>query len=143
MRLTPIIASLALICGLTGPLTATAEQTMDLSSMTATDSGLEYKVVREGSGDRPTASDTVEVNYEGTLEDGTKFDSSYDRGQTIEFPLNGVIRGWTEGVQLMTPGSEYRVRASRPTSPTGERGIPGTIPRRRDAGASASNSRSR
>jgi len=72
-----------------------------------TESGLQYKVVEEGTGASPTAESTVEVHYEGTLIDGTKFDSSYDRGETIEFPLNGVIKGWTEGVQLMKEGATY------------------------------------
>jgi FKBP-type peptidyl-prolyl cis-trans isomerase len=72
-----------------------------------TESGLQYKVIEEGTGTSPTAESTVEVHYEGTLIDGTKFDSSYDRGQTIEFPLNGVIRGWTEGLQLMKEGATY------------------------------------
>jgi len=72
-----------------------------------TESGLQYKVIEEGTGESPTAESTVEVHYEGTLIDGTKFDSSYDRGETIEFPLNGVIRGWTEGVQLMKEGATY------------------------------------
>lgn len=72
-----------------------------------TDSGLQYKVIEEGTGKSPSAESTVEVHYEGTLIDGTKFDSSYDRGETIEFPLNGVIPGWTEGVQLMKEGATY------------------------------------
>lgn len=72
-----------------------------------TESGLQYKVIEEGTGASPTAESTVEVHYEGTLIDGTKFDSSYDRGETIEFPLNGVIRGWTEGLQLMKEGATY------------------------------------
>lgn len=72
-----------------------------------TDSGLKYKVVREGTGKQPSATDVVEVNYEGRLKDGTVFDSSYQRGQTIEFPLNRVIPGWTEGLQLMKEGAEY------------------------------------
>lgn len=72
-----------------------------------TESGLQYKVIKEGTGASPTAESTVEVHYEGTLIDGTKFDSSYDRGETIEFPLNGVIRGWTEGVQLMKEGATF------------------------------------
>ncbi|MBO6621028.1 MAG: FKBP-type peptidyl-prolyl cis-trans isomerase [Balneola sp.] len=72
-----------------------------------TESGLQYKVIEAGTGASPTAESTVEVHYEGTLIDGTKFDSSYDRGETIEFPLNGVIRGWTEGLQLMKEGATY------------------------------------
>lgn len=70
-------------------------------------SGLQYKVITEGSGDKPTADDTVEVHYTGTLTDGTVFDSSVERGETIKFPLSNVIRGWTEGVQLMSPGAKY------------------------------------
>ncbi len=74
----------------------------------ATASGLQYKVVKEGSGAKPTASDKVTVHYTGTLIDGKKFDSSVDRGQPATFPLNGVIKGWTEGLQLMTVGSKYQ-----------------------------------
>jgi FKBP-type peptidyl-prolyl cis-trans isomerase FklB len=73
-----------------------------------TDSGLQYEVLKEGEGTSPTATETVEVHYHGTLLDGTVFDSSVDRGETIEFPLNRVIAGWTEGVQLMKPGAKYR-----------------------------------
>ncbi|VAW01224.1 FKBP-type peptidyl-prolyl cis-trans isomerase FkpA precursor [hydrothermal vent metagenome] len=73
-----------------------------------TDSGLKYEILTEGSGASPTAEDSVTVHYEGTLMDGTKFDSSYDRGETITFPLNRVIKGWTEGVQLMKEGAKYK-----------------------------------
>lgn len=73
-----------------------------------TQSGLQYQVLREGTGKSPKATDNVECHYEGTLIDGTKFDSSYDRGQTATFPLNGVIAGWTEGLQLMKEGAKYR-----------------------------------
>jgi FKBP-type peptidyl-prolyl cis-trans isomerase len=73
-----------------------------------TASGLQYEVLTEGHGDHPKATDKVTVNYKGTLLDGTVFDSSYDRGQPLSLPLNGVIPGWTEGVQLMTPGSKYK-----------------------------------
>ncbi len=72
-----------------------------------TDSGLLYKVITEGDGVKPLATETVTVNYEGTLIDGTVFDSSYERGEPISFPLTQVIPGWTEGVQLMTVGSKY------------------------------------
>jgi FKBP-type peptidyl-prolyl cis-trans isomerase len=72
-----------------------------------TASGLQYRVITEGSGSRPGPTDTVTVNYRGTLIDGTQFDSSYDRGQPATFPLNQVIAGWTEGLQLMTVGSTY------------------------------------
>lgn len=71
-----------------------------------TPSGLQYKVVKEGTGKSPKATDTVKVHYRGTLLDGTEFDSSYKRGEPIEFPLNRVIPGWTEGVQLMKEGGK-------------------------------------
>lgn len=73
-----------------------------------TESGLQYEVITKGDGANPTATDVVKVHYHGTLIDGTVFDSSVDRGQPIEFPLNGVIPGWTEGVQLMPVGSKYK-----------------------------------
>ena len=71
-----------------------------------TESGLLYKVIREGEGIKPTAKDTVEVHYEGTNLDGKVFDSSYDRDQTATFPLGGVIAGWTEGLQYVGEGGE-------------------------------------
>lgn len=74
-----------------------------------TDSGLLYKVITTGEGDKPSATDTVKVDYEGSLMDGTVFDSSYKRGEAITFPLNGVIPGWTEGLQLMPVGSKYEL----------------------------------
>ena len=72
-----------------------------------TESGLQYKVVTMGNGEKPTADDKVKVHYHGTLIDGTVFDSSVERGEPIEFPLNGVIKGWTEGLQLMPVGSKF------------------------------------
>ncbi len=74
-----------------------------------TASGLQYEVIEAGDGAKPTASDTVTVHYKGTLLDGTVFDSSYDRGQPATFPLNRVIPGWTEGLQLMSVGSKYKL----------------------------------
>ena len=71
-------------------------------------SGLQYQILRKGDGRKPAASDEVECHYEGTLIDGTKFDSSSDRGQTATVGLNQVIAGWTEGLQLMQEGSKYR-----------------------------------
>ncbi len=72
-----------------------------------TASGLQYKVVKEGKGKKPSATSMVKVHYKGTLLDGTVFDSSYDRGEPAVFGLDQVIPGWTEGLQLMTPGSNY------------------------------------
>jgi FKBP-type peptidyl-prolyl cis-trans isomerase FklB len=74
-----------------------------------TTSGLQYEVIKEGNGPKPKATDTVEVNYLGTLINGTEFDNSYKRGSSISFPLNGVIRGWTEALQLMPVGSKYKL----------------------------------
>lgn len=74
------------------------------STYTVTASGLKYAVVTEGTGKSPAATDIVEVHYTGHLLDGTVFDSSYNRGVPAEFPLNGVIKGWTEGLQLMKEG---------------------------------------
>lgn len=72
-----------------------------------TPSGLQYKIIKKGNGKRPSATSTVSVHYTGTLIDGTKFDSSLDRGTPLQFPLNQVIKGWQEGLQLMDEGSKY------------------------------------
>ncbi|GAA6183916.1 MULTISPECIES: FKBP-type peptidyl-prolyl cis-trans isomerase [Alteromonadaceae] len=77
-------------------------------NVTETESGLQYEVLISSEGDSPSAEDTVQVHYRGTLLDGTEFDSSYSRGEPATFPLNRVISGWTEGVQLMTVGSKYK-----------------------------------
>ena len=74
-----------------------------------TSSGLQYKVLKEGDGDSPKETDKVEVHYHGTLIDGTDFDSSVDRGESITFPVNGVIPGWVEALQLMKTGAKYKL----------------------------------
>lgn len=76
--------------------------------VSTTASGLQYEVLKPGNGKSPSATQTVKVHYHGTLIDGTVFDSSVERGETIEFPLNRVISGWTEGLQLMQEGAKYR-----------------------------------
>lgn len=76
--------------------------------ITVTESGLQYEVLVEGDGEKPTAESTVTVHYHGTTIDGEVFDSSVEKGQPATFPLNGVIKGWTEGVQLMSVGSKYK-----------------------------------
>nr|WP_320193854.1 FKBP-type peptidyl-prolyl cis-trans isomerase [uncultured Desulfobacter sp.] len=85
------------------------EENSKKEGVKTTESGLQYKVLTEGSGKKPTASDTVETHYEGKTLDGTIFDSSYKREQTTTFPLNGVIKGWTEALQLMSEGSKYEL----------------------------------
>ncbi len=92
-----------------------------------TDSGLQYEVLTEGTGPRPAETDVVRVDYEGTLLDGTVFDSSFERGEPVEFPLNHVIPGWTEGLQLMAVGSTYKFFIP-PELAYGERGAGDFIP---------------
>ncbi|MBT3802907.1 MAG: FKBP-type peptidyl-prolyl cis-trans isomerase [Bacteroidetes bacterium] len=92
-----------------------------------TPSGLQYKVIRKGEGPSPSATDMVTVHYRGKLLDGTTFDASYDRGEPIEFGLNQVIPGWTEGVQLMNAGSKYEFYIPSELA-YGERGAGEVIP---------------
>ena len=90
-------------------------------------SGLQYKVLREGNGHKPKATDKVKCHYEGFLIDGTVFDSSVQRGEPAVFPLNQVIAGWTEGLQLMQEGAKYRFFIPYQLG-YGERGTGSTIP---------------
>ena len=90
-------------------------------------SGLQYKVLKEGTGKKPSASSQVRCHYEGTLLNGVKFDSSYDRGEPAVFGLNQVIRGWTAGVQLMAEGAKYEFYIPYDLA-YGEHGAPGAIP---------------
>jgi len=84
------------------------ETNKEREEVTVTESGLQYEVLQEGEGENPQATDWVTVHYEGTHVDGRVFDSSYERGEPSSFPLNRVIAGWTEGLQLMKPGAKYR-----------------------------------
>jgi FKBP-type peptidyl-prolyl cis-trans isomerase len=92
-----------------------------------TPSGLQYKVIAEGHGKKPKATDTVLVHYRGTTIDGQEFDSSYKRNEPISFPLNGVIPGWTEGVQLMKEGGKIQLFIPSNLA-YGSRGAGGVIP---------------
>ena len=96
-------------------------------SATKTESGLAYKVIKEGAGATPGAEDVVEVHYHGTLTDGTVFDSSVERGKTISFPLNRVIKGWTEGLQTMKEGGKTKFVIPAELA-YGEAGAPPKIP---------------
>lgn len=87
---------------------AAAEVAVDTVGYTTLPSGLKYKVVKEGNGEKPGATSTVKVHYTGKHLNGETFDSSVERGEPVEFPLNAVIKGWTEGVQLMPVGSTYQ-----------------------------------
>ena len=103
------------------------QNTEEGGTLITTASGLQYEVIKMGNGEKPNATDKVEVHYHGTLEDGTVFDSSVDRGQTISFPLNRVIKGWTEGVQLMPVGSKFKFIIP-PELGYGDRGAGAVIP---------------
>jgi FKBP-type peptidyl-prolyl cis-trans isomerase FklB len=85
------------------------EENKKKEGVKTTASGLQYKVIKEGTGAKPKETDTVTVNYRGTLISGTEFDSSYKRGEPATFPVNGVIKGWTEALQLMKAGSKYQL----------------------------------
>ena len=93
----------------------------------ATESGLKYRIRRQSDGDKPKAADTVKVHYRGWLDDGKEFDSSYKRDDPIEFPLNRVIPGWTEGMQLVGKGGMIELEIP-PALGYGARGVPGAIP---------------
>ncbi len=95
--------------------------------VTVTESGLQYEIIEKGTGAAPTVDDKVKVHYKGTLIDGTQFDSSYDRGEPAEFPLQGVIPGWTEGLQYMTEGAKFKFYIPYNLA-YGERGMGENIP---------------
>ena len=95
--------------------------------VTVTESGLQYEVITTGEGAKPSADSTVSVHYHGTFANGDVFDSSVERGQPAEFPVNGVIAGWTEALQLMTEGSKWKLTVPYDLA-YGERGSQGAIP---------------
>ena len=106
---------------------STAQTALPAAAAVTTPSGLIYRVVKEGTGPSPTATDTVKVHYRGTFPDGKEFDSSYKRGEAIEFPLNRVIKCWTEGVQRMKVGGKALLTCP-PDIAYGDRGAGGVIP---------------
>ena len=116
---TPVLA-LALVA-------SASVQAAPAAAPVTTSSGLTYLALVEGTGASPVASDVVKVHYRGTFPDGTEFDSSYKRGQPAEFPLNRVIKCWTEGVQRMKVGGKAKLICP-PSIAYGERGAPGAVP---------------
>ena len=106
---------------------APATGAMKVGTTVTTSSGLVFKLMKAGKGASPTAADTVKVHYRGTLQDGKEFDSSYSRGSPAEFPLNRVIKCWTEGVQLLQVGGSAKLTCP-PAIAYGERGAGGVIP---------------
>ncbi len=118
----PLIAALAL-----ATLAPLAIAQTPAAAPVTTASGLIYQSLKEGTGESPKATDTVKVHYRGSFPDGKEFDSSYKRGEPTEFPLNGVIRCWTEGVQRMKPGGKAKLICP-PGIAYGSRGAGGVIP---------------
>ena len=97
-----------------------------MSEWTSTSSGLQYQIIESGEGASPGATDTVSAHYHGTFEDGRVFDSSVERGKPIDLPVNGVIQGWVEALQMMKEGDKWRLRIP-PSLGYGARGV-GPIP---------------
>ena len=115
-------SSLALVL-----LAACAQSAPQVTGKTTLPSGIVYESLKDGAGESPKATDTVRVHYRGTFPDGREFDSSYKDGKPAEFPLNRVIKCWTEGVQLMKPGGKAKLTCP-PATAYGERGAGGVIP---------------
>jgi len=133
-----LLAGAAAVVALLTPLSGTAQTAKPVASNAAapaegegsvvtTSSGLVFKLVKQGTGPSPKATDTVKVHYRGTFPDGKEFDSSYSRGKPLEFPLNGVIKCWTEGVQRLQVGGSAKLTCP-PAIAYGERGAGGVIP---------------
>lgn len=134
MNLKPLAVALALAVSNTLMAQSNLElgqaflkQNSTQAGVKTTPSGLQYKVITEGKGKSPKATDTVLVHYRGTTIDGREFDSSYKRNEPISFPLNGVIPGWTEGVQLMKEGGKIQLFIPSNLA-YGSRGAGGVIP---------------
>ena len=137
----PLMAGLALVAGLLPHMPAAAQANRPSSTTSSaapaapeaagaevtTSSGLVFKLVKQGTGPSPKASDTVKVHYRGTFPDGKEFDSSYSRGKPLEFPLDGVIKCWTEGVQRLQVGGSAKLTCP-PAIAYGARGAGGVIP---------------
>lgn len=102
------------------------EENAKRPEITVTESGLQYEVLATGEGEKPTAESTVRVDYHGTLINGTVFDSSYERGEPAEFPVGGVIKGWTEALQMMPVGTKWRIYVPHELA-YGERGAGAAI----------------
>ena len=103
------------------------QDTLSIGDMFTTESGIKYQILLNGTGAKPTLNDQVETHYHGTLLDGTVFDSSIDRGETVSFPVSGVIPGWTEALQLMSVGSKWKLIIPSELA-YGERGAGQMIP---------------
>ncbi|MBL8349784.1 MAG: FKBP-type peptidyl-prolyl cis-trans isomerase [Burkholderiaceae bacterium] len=125
-----LLAAGTLLTSLALPLPCLAQAkpaAADPSAAVTTSSGLVFRMIKQGSGPSPSATDTVKVHYRGTFTDGKEFDSSYSRGAPAEFPLNRVIKCWTEGVQRLQVGGSARLTCP-PAIAYGERGAGGVIP---------------
>jgi FKBP-type peptidyl-prolyl cis-trans isomerase FkpA len=127
MILQAALAATSLFVCTTWAADAAIEAASKESGAKVTPSGLVYRSLKDGTGDSPKASDKVKVNYRGTFPDGKEFDSSYKRNEAIEFPLNGVIKCWTEGVQRMKVGGKAKLTCPAAIA-YGERGAGGVIP---------------
>jgi FKBP-type peptidyl-prolyl cis-trans isomerase FkpA len=129
MTPTRLLATTALLLPLLAAAQSSSAPTAptDAGATITTSSGLVFKLMKAGTGPSPAATDTVKVHYRGTLADGKEFDSSYSRGQPLEFPLNRVIKCWTEGVQKLKVGGTARLTCP-PSIAYGERGAGNVIP---------------
>lgn len=127
MRLYPVALFACLASGAAVAQNDVAAKAAKESGAVVTDSGLVFRSLKDGKGPNPLPTDTVRVHYRGTFPDGKEFDSSYSRGQPAEFPLNRVIRCWTEGVQKLKVGGKAKLTCP-PAIAYGERGAGGVIP---------------